>query len=475
MKVRNILLGAFLVGAMVSCSDDFLTYTPSDALPSDGAYKTAKDVSNGLNGAYYTLGYYRFYGRNVVALGDIAADNCYMTGASGHFNEIYRYQIVEQLTDLQYIWQFGYQLLDRTTRVINGGVELVAAGGISDADKNSINSYISQAYALRALGSFALANIFCMPYNSSNASGLGIVLVNDNPISIDDKISRSSLGETYEQILSDIVSAKEYAGKTTSKVDQYYFNAAAISALEARVKLFMGDYPGAITAAETAIAARNGAIEYDADKYYAQWATTAINGEDIFTISKSTDDNLSANSLNTLYGSYGGLVTPQLAALFAENDIRKSLLNGTGNNIRGLKFMGLSTSAATSNIPVLRLPEMYLILAECYAQTSADLTLAKQNLFVIAKKNKDITSEDELPGTKENLLKFIAEERQRELFQEGHRWYDLRRTGEIMNRTTGIFTITNYDVSKFRYPIPKNEINASGIEQNAGWADNLPN
>lgn len=470
-KVLNIALGLLLAGTIASCNEEFLTQTPSDSLPSEGAFKTARDVNNGLNGTYYAFSRYQFYGRNVIALGDIAADNCFMTGSSGHFGDIYKYQITEQLSDLEIIWQYGYQVLDRATRVIIGGEELIKTAG--DADKSSINNSVSQAYALRALSTFTLANIFGKPYSTANEGTPGVVLLKDKTIAVFEKVSRATLKETFTQILADIAKAKEYQAATTEKPNQYYFNKAAILALEARVKLYMGDNAGAITAAGAAIAARNGSLIYNKDAYFAQFKSTAISSEDIFTIGKSEEDNLSANSLNTLYDTYGGLLTPQLVAMFQTNDIRTVLFKSVATGTRGLKYVGLAASAATSNIPVFRLPEMYLILAEAYAKTDV-LDKAAENLLVVAKRNTDIDEVTDLPTTKVDLLKFISDERQRELFQEGHRWFDLRRNGQQLQRTTGSSPVTNYDVFKFCYPIPVNEINASGIAQNDKWADNLP-
>lgn len=474
-RIINILISALLAVIITSCSEDFLTYTPSNSLDADGAYVTVKDLKNGLNGAYYTLGRSEFYGRNVVALGDIAADGAFMVGTSGHFNAIYKYEIIEQLTDLENIYNYGYKVLDRTTRVIVGCENILPNAAL--ADVGAVNSYMSQAYALRALSTFALANIFCKPYSAANVDELGLVLVVDKPIAITDKISRATLGETYTQILADINKAKEYAQIAEDEgfedVDEFYMNYAAIFALEARVRLFMADYPGAIAAANEAITRRDGAIEYNAVNYLAQWSSIDINDEDIFTISKTPDDNLSANSLNTLYGSYSGLVTPHIFNLFAPGDMRLGLftLDAVNNGYKA-KYQGIPGSAATSNIPVLRLPEMYLILAECYSYSN--ITEAQNNLLVIAKRNPAITTVADLPATQADLLTFIAEERQRELFQEGHRYYDMRRTGEIMNRTTGAVNIVNFDVAKFCYPIPTYEINASGIEQNPDWASFLP-
>lgn len=473
MKKLLIALGVLFAGTFMSCSDSFLTHTPSDALPADGAFKAAKDVSNGLNGAYYALGRSQFYGRNVVALGDMAADNCFMSGSSGHFNDICRYQITEQLVDLEDIWNYGYQVLDRATRVIRGGNDLLNSA--SNADKMLINSYISQAYALRALSTFALANIFCKPYSVANSGTAGIVLLKDKPILISDKITRSTLKQTYDQILSDLGEAKKAIALTKEPLTAYYMNESAIFALEARVKLYMEDYQGAITAAEAAISTRKGGLIYSKDAYFGQFKSTAISSEDIFVIGKSEDDNLSANSLNTLYGSYGGLLLPELTAIFSNTDIRTILFESVDLGTRGLKYVGLPASAATSNIPVLKLPEMYLILAEAYLKLpSANVGKSKENLLVVAKRNSAIGSESDLPATKDELLKFISEERQRELFQEGHRWFDLRRNGEQLQRTTGSHPIVNYNVFNFCYPIPLYEINASGIPQTEKWADFLP-
>lgn len=210
----------------------------------------------------------------------------------------------------------------------------------------------------------------------------------------------------------------------------------------------------------------------DAEKYADMWFSVALTSEDIFTISKTADDNLSANSLNTLYGSYDGKATSGLQELFGENDMRNALFEGKGEQLRALKFDGLPDSKATSNIPVFRLPEMYLILAEANAQLG-DTPTAIDNLYAVAKRNPDLKKED-IPTGKADLLKFISVERRRELFQEGHRWFDLRRTGERMTRVGGNAAISDWDASQFVYPIPTDEVNASGLAQNENWFNALP-
>jgi hypothetical protein len=456
-----------LVFTFTSC-DDFLTYEPSDAVNDETAFKTAKDIENGLNGVYYSLGRYPFFGKNVIALGDIAADNCWMTGSSGHFDQIYKYTVNDDTPDLLEIWDGGYKTVDQAARLITAGKKMLESD-LSENDISKIKSAIAQAYGLKALSQFTLVNIFGLPYSEANKSTLGIVVVKDDHIIAFQKIDRGTVAETYVQVLADIASAHTYIGSVSD--DKFNMNEAALNALEARVKLYMSDWAGAITAAGNAISKSGGSIVTDADAYYNMWRSVSVTSEDIFTISKLSNDNLSANALNTLYDSYDGKATSGLVKLFGTNDMRKSLFTGTGEMVKALKYMGLPTSAATSNIPVFRLPEMYLIIAEAKAQLSqAD---AVNYVWQIAKRNPDLLKSD-IPTDKAGLLSFISIERRRELFQEGHRWFDMRRTGEKLTRIGGNFPIINWDASKFVYPIPSQEINASGIAQNVGWNNNLP-
>lgn len=460
----------FLVIALTfSACDEFLTYEPSDSVNDVTAFKTAKDVENGLNGVYYSMGRFGFFGRNVVALGDIAADNCYMTGSSGHFDQIYKYTMSVDSPDLLEIWDAGYKTINRSSRVIKAATEMLENGGLSSTDQETVKSAIAQAYGVKALSHFSLVNIFGLPYNETNKTTSGIVIVGDEPIVAFQTVSRGTVGQTYEQILSDIASARTYISSAPSSV--FVMNKAALDALEARVKLYMQDWSGAIVSAQSAISNSGGEIEYNPTDYLAMWKSVSPTSEDIFSVAKLSNDNLSANSINTLYGSYDGKATSGLVNLFDPADMRFALFGGTGEMVRAMKYQGIPSSDATSNIPVFRLPEMYLIIAEAKAELGqAD---AVDFLYAIAKRNPSLDKAS-IPTDKVGLLEFISVERRRELFQEGHRWFDMRRTGEILTREGGNYAIKNWDPSSFVYPIPSQEVNASGIAQNVDWNKNLP-
>ena len=67
----------------------------------------------------------------------------------------------------------------------------------------------------------------------------------------------------------------------------------------------------------------------------------------------------------------------------------------------------------------------------CLLYTSnGSLTKAQNALLTVAKRNADITYVSDLPAPSDGLMKFLKDERARELFQEGLRLYDLRRWDE---------------------------------------------
>ena len=62
------------------------------------------------------------------------------------------------------------------------------------------------------------------------------------------------------------------------------------------------------------------------------------------------------------------------------------------------------------------------------------------------------------------LTKEIWDERRLELAMEGHRFFDLVRTGEAAAKISG-FTTGKHEV----FPIPQTEIDISGLTQNSGY------
>lgn len=462
-----------LVLASTSCNMDTKLYNQSDA--NKGAEKV-QDVEVLLGGVMNELGGHRFLGRNVIALSDMCSDIAVANPSTGHFVDLNTWQFLDTDGDLNAIYTSGFVVIHNATLGIIDANRLMdeakkkeaeatndAAKATAKQDQAKLSTALSQLYGLKAYAYFYLTTIFSKAYSPAHLNELGMVLVpNDATIVPKTQLTRASVKDTWAFILDLLAKAQSFENTQASPL---FINPVNLKALEARVHLYMRNWAGAAEAADAAIAKLNPPIAAAGD-YYAKWQTTAVGPEDVFTIAKADNDNLSANALNTLYGSYKGAVSPAILTLFGEKDFRKAMIKGT----HPMKYDGTATAQAVSNIPVMRTSELYLIAAEAYAM-QGNLEMAKTKLLPIASRNAEITSADKLPAGKDELLKFIADERVRELFVEGHRLYDLRRT----EATANIGSQPDYKPYNFVFPIPDSEIKSGFMtQQNEDWRTNFP-
>lgn len=464
--ISAALLGCVLL-ASVSC-DDFLTETPTTSIPDEEAFLSPRDYEVALRGTYNTLGQAEFMGRNALAMSDVASDQSAHSVATSHFYDVFNYQILETNGYLKDIWAYGYKVIDHSVRIISASKE---ATGFSESEMASVHQTVAQAYGLKALSEFILVNYFGLPYSDANKSAVGIVNV-EKQVQPFEKISRTTVEENYKLILSDLENAKaHYAEEGVEDAGIFFMNRAAVSALEARVRLYCQDYEGAIRAAREALELRQGKIvSTDAD-YRDMFYRLDISSEDIFVISKTETDYLTANSLNTLFKDYGVSVNETTLGLFSATDIRRSVFDG--NDWQGGKLAGLLQNGNhldIQNVPVLRLPEVYLTLAEALARTGRYDEAAEAYLAVAAKRDPAF---DMTPDPDASILPLILRERALELVQEGHRFFDARRLGEKIDVADGSYR--GFDIARFVYPVPVKEINSNaGVEQTPGWEENLP-
>lgn len=483
-KILNkISIVLSLALAVSSC--DFDTELQQNVDTAD-AFKNVQDVSNGTTGAYQALAYYPFLGNYAIAFGDFAGGLANGSASSGHFYSVSYWSVSDTDEEMEGIWQYGFKVVDAAVRTINGADALLAANpDMSDDDKATIYYNVSQCYALRALAYFTMTQYFCYPY-SKGADQKGLPIVKDQPVEAFQNATRASLGDTYSFMLDDIKKALEYNEEAGSPSLQYFFlNKAAIYALKARVCLYMGNYADAEAAAKKAIELKGkGNATYtdltpNNETYLTMWASLNPSDEDIFTLSKTTDDNLSANALNTLWGSYYGKVSTYGQSFFSDTDVRAQLIGVVDSNSpASMKWQGIESSQATSNIPIFRKSEMALIIAECEAR-NGNIAEAQKYVGYTAKRDSQYAAEDgscdlsKLPTDKDAFLEFIWKENTREFLGEGHFYSEARRLDKTVTVMAG--TCTTFRPANFVFPIPAAEINAGFMkDQNTGWEDGLP-
>ncbi|MCL2414803.1 MAG: RagB/SusD family nutrient uptake outer membrane protein [Bacteroidales bacterium] len=480
LKITVILV--LMVAMLASCGKEFLNTRQTDAVDDQIAFRVPGDLVTGMHGVYHSMTRVGFMGRNVVLFGDIPADKINkMAAGDMTFQTIEAYSFTDNDGNLLSTWTTGYQIINNSMRVIDEGNRMLNDGGPwSAADISLMHTQIAEAHALRAFALFKLVNIFGLPHSTptvNNAGTLGIV-AEDRFIFSDESVQRSSVGDAYDLILASIERAKTHFALGNRSFRPFYMNYAAVHALEARVNLYMRNWQGAITAANAALEASGAGIEMNQDRFIAMWGEPAATNEDIFSLSINAAIALAASSLTAFYDVSGGSINHSFYYEFEPGDMRLGLfVRHTTVDPSFWRPMKFPNAARINNTRVFGAPEMYLIIAE--AQTELDqLDAARTALLQVARRNPAITVVGDLPNGQAELRTFVAEERARELFQEGHRFFDIRRTGVLMTRPTGEtrLNIVNWDASRFVFPIPYAEINVPGnrVVQTPNWQGNLP-
>lgn len=323
----------------------------------------------------------------------------------------------------------------------------------------------------RAYAFYNLVGLFAKAYDASTAqTDLGIPL--KLTAGITELVPRSTVEETYQQIIKDLALAKELLPVNMVADKRNRPSKVAVFALLARVYLSMRNYEMA---------------ELNTDKAMAIYAkltnykTLTVSNISSFTYSSEETIYFSHN-FNSAYSqttySKDGLyrVSPALINAYQATDLRKQIYfrqDASGNytwkalnSLHSYPFTGLATD------------ELYLIKAECLARRNqVAAAMDKLNELLVNRYNPDAVnpSQPYQPLKASNLneaLDIVLVERQKELIWRGLRWSDLKRLNLegkniTLSRTVGsqLYTLAP-NSPRYVLPIPDDEVILSGIVQN---------
>lgn len=491
--MKKLILKGFsllaLAAGVSSCGNDFLETNYYSGLDVDTSLNSVNNLSTALNGTYYRLYHYYFAGNYAISIGDVPTDLSYWNSQTGHMDELYQFNFTDTDTYLLRIWNMGYKTADNAARIIQAAENLYA-----DADEETqaeLDAILAEAYALRGYAQLILVNVYGHQIKVAGAdfsAEPGIVVV-DRPIKALTQVERSTVGKSYAAVVGDLkASLAHFAAAGGDRGDLFYFGEAAVHGILARTYLYMEQWDDAKNSAQDALdAAGITTLAYTADAYKALYNSNTSNVESFFALAITPSQNWSANSSGTLWSTYNMSPSPKLLSLYAATDCRKSIMGMAKESTSAIpvyaggKFAHFASgNSANGTHYIVNAPEMFLIIAEAETQSSAgSLTNAQNALLTVAKRNSAITAVADLPSDKAGLLSFIKDERARELFQEGHRLYDLRRWGEKASAFAYSapeikFTYNDYEISNLIFPIPLDEINSGfGVTQNE-WSNTLP-
>lgn len=340
-------------------------------------------------------------------------------------------------------WRSYYQVIYEANHAIESREK------ITEGTEAEINQIVGESYMLRAYMHFLLVNLYGEPYTtladpySSKAVPLKL---DTDPYRV---LSRNTVGEVFDQIISDINAAEELLNVEEWQTGlNYRFTTISVDALRSRVYLYMGRWADALAAAKRVLAKK---------------ADLADLNSELPNAYNSVESIIALEEVMTATYARAGKVNRDLFRAYNSNDLRRSKYykQVTASNIQLLK--GGSNSYACS----FRTGEIYLNAAEAALESNAGDEARSYLLALMKSRYKDAyyTQREEAVNamTTDELREEIYAERRRELAFEGHRWFDLRRTTRPeLTKTYGTETFTlNAGDSRYTVRIPSAAIAAN--------------
>lgn len=485
--ISKIIKGGFMALVLFgtnSCGDSYLEEVDRYSIDSESYFNSEDDYYNALIGAYDLL---QSTYLNVI-LGEIASDNTLCGGESA--TDVVSWQQIDDMihtpvnSELKNLWDWMYAGVNRANFILEFE---------DKTDFEGKEIILGEAHFLRAYYYFELVKWF------------GPVPLKETRFELGDETSipRSPVADVYALIEADLKYAIDNLNYTAPQVGRATKGSA--QALLGKAYLYQEKFSEAATVLNDLI--EKGPYDLVSD-YDTIFETEGENGiESVFEVQYSDAEGAGFDCLQCSEGNvavgfngvrnYSGPVfdsgfsfnvpTQDVVDAFEDGDLRKDVAildienwaaqtgatYGIGYEHTGYfnrKYIprqgdlntGDQNLTNPNNYRAIRFADVLLMAAEAYNRGNIDDTKAQAFLNRVRARafgdnNHNITS----TGTA--LTDAIAHERRVELVGEGHRFFDLVRTGKAAQSIDG-FIAGKHEV----FPIPFEEIQFS----NGNWEQN---
>lgn len=460
--LEKILLIALI--AAVGC--DVLNQEPQTAISSDIAIRDQKSAEAALNGLYSELQSSDYYGSNLQIMSDVSSDISQSVGTWDFYREMDTYVTSAGNLENRNLWSQIYSSINHANHII---ADVPNLDNVPQEVKDQI---LGEAYFIRGLAYFDLTRTFGGVPGVA-AGSMGVPLVTEPSRQIDESSypSRASLEDSYGQVESDL---QEAESRLSGFSNPNRASEASTKALLARLYLYLQDYGQAEQYATEVIDTYNFTLVDD----FASIFRSENTASSIFELAYNTTDD---NGLRFWYypSSGGGRGDIALHDAYAEmvmartNDERGNLIS-FDDNVGVYYPTKYQKSGGDDNLQVIRLAEMYLNRAEARARQS-DLGGARSDLNEIRNRAGLTDTTGSGVDSQQEVLQAIELERGIEFMEEGHRWFNLVRTGRAQAVLTNIDRTNSDPVSlenpgRRVFPIPSRDMDANeNLEQNEAY------
>jgi hypothetical protein len=523
---------AFALTALASCEDKVVDLTPVNSLSDLTAFGTPERCELSVIGAYdaaqcgiYVDSYSRGYpfGAASIMQGEMRGEDMNLTAV--FYDITYSATYTTATANNQYYWETSFECINRVNTVIKG-IKAATEEGVLTAEAG--NAYIGELLFLRSLTYHSLLTHFALPYNATGNNNYGLPLyltAFNTPAEIEEglTVGRSTVAETYDQILKDLDEAETlFAGNGRHAVNGISrASKGSVIALKTRVYLHKRDWEGVkresaklISGATAPFSSPIGGYELTASPE-TPFLSYSSNTESIFSIENNVDDNASVNgAMSAMMSARSGgraIITssPTLynTKYWLGDDKRRNLLLYREDDQYYFCDKYQNPLTREDYAPIIRYAEVLLNNAEA-ALRSGDKALALTMLNAVRNRSLADPAAQEYKASDfaddKALLEAILWERRIEFHGEGRRWEDIHRLAvddilpsggipakiEYGNASgVGAFVVNGevkpewfaanksfipYTDRRFLWPIPVNDLVRNPTlagQQNVGWGN----
>ncbi|MGM9508845.1 RagB/SusD family nutrient uptake outer membrane protein [Larkinella sp. GY13] len=466
----------------MSCSKDFIERNPISTVSTEVLYKTDKDFQDAVIGIYqpFQPQYMNFW-----QLGDLPGDDTEQQhSAAFDLVNMNNFILNSSLNILSTSWLNYYQIIFRANTVLSN-IEKADVAVVTRKDR-----HIGEAKFLRAMAYFDLVRLFGdVPLLSAPISALEAA-----------QKGRDKVDAIYDElIIKDLIEAEAKLPEKYTGVDVGRATKGAARALLGKVYLTRKDFVKAeaklkeVTTMGYALLPNfNDLWDYTKDEHHSEYIYD-IEYVDGGQGLGSTFSNAFAPNLSQIINFFGlrgaggqnGSPTEGLFSLYAATDKRKAISvsrvidglvdkNGTFIPMVPIdattytrKYMTtlINPNDSKANWKVIRYADVLLMYAEALNENGKTTEALTTLNLVRTRAGVPVFTGLAQTETRDK----IYTERRLELYLEGHRWFDLVRTGRALTvlQTQGIKSYMTV------FPIPLNQIqvinNPTIFPQNPGY------
>lgn len=459
MKNTKLLQIVCLIGwilSLISCESFIEVDAPQSQLIGANAFNEVATATAALSDIYAQMrenGMVSGLNSGGTSLMGIYADELDFYGTNTQIMAFNNHTLIPSNTLISGLWNTTYGQIYSANALLEG---VKNSAQIKEEDRNRL---LGEALFIRAYLHFYLLNIFGeIPY------------VTTTDYTINTKIRKLDESQLYQNVIADLNQARRLLPETYHSEERVRPNKSVVTAMLARVYLYSEDWVQAEAHATAVLEnplytwEENLSVVFLKDSRSTIWSLHAgiagLNTKDartfVFTSGPPIKPALSLNLMNA----------------FESGDLRKNnwtrtILKGAATWAHAYKYKKTTNTVISQEYTILlRLAEQYIIRSEARVH-NGNLSGAQDDLNKIRNRAGLANTSANTPA---KLIDAIIQERRVELFlEQGHRWFDLKRT----DKADAVLSVLKpeWKSTQVVLPLPESELllNENLLPQNAGY------